>query len=89
MPIPTEGMTDGSSMEYTRQASKATGYYIDPEFWECLGVGVGGPRYRRAVAFGGARFRGGTDAAPVHGGFLLSGRRLNDRVRPRGFGWLS
>ena len=34
VPIPTEGMADGSSMEYTRQALKATGYYIDPEFWD-------------------------------------------------------
>ena len=34
VPILTEGMADGSSMEYTRQALKATGYYIDPEFWD-------------------------------------------------------
>jgi hypothetical protein len=34
VPILTEGMADGSSLEYTRQALKATGYYVDPEFWE-------------------------------------------------------
>jgi hypothetical protein len=34
VPILTEGMADGSSLEYTRQAQKATGYYIDPEFWD-------------------------------------------------------
>ncbi len=34
VPILTEGMADGSSLEYTRQALKATGYYIDPEFWD-------------------------------------------------------
>lgn len=34
IPILTEGMADGSSLEYTRQALKATGYYIDPEFWD-------------------------------------------------------
>ena len=34
VPILTEGMTDGSSLEYTRLALKATGYYIDPEFWD-------------------------------------------------------
>ncbi|MCO1597656.1 hypothetical protein M8C17_21120 [Micromonospora sp. RHAY321] len=34
VPILTEGMADGSSMEYTRQALKTTGYYIDPEFWD-------------------------------------------------------
>jgi hypothetical protein len=34
VPILTEGMADGSSMKYTRQALKATGYYIDPEFWD-------------------------------------------------------
>src|SRR5690349_4078223 len=34
VPILTEGMADGSSMEYTRQALKATDYYIDPEFWD-------------------------------------------------------
>lgn len=34
VPILTEGMADGSSLEYTCQALKATGYYIDPEFWD-------------------------------------------------------
>ncbi|GIF12451.1 hypothetical protein [Actinoplanes teichomyceticus] len=34
VPILTEGMADGSSLEYTRQALKATGYYIDPAFWD-------------------------------------------------------
>ena len=34
VPVLTEGMADGSSMEYTRQALMATGYYIDPEFWD-------------------------------------------------------
>jgi hypothetical protein len=34
VPILTEGMADGSSMEYTLQALTATGYYIDPEFWD-------------------------------------------------------
>jgi hypothetical protein len=33
VPILTEGMADGTSIEYTRQALRATGYYIDPEFW--------------------------------------------------------
>lgn len=32
IPIITEGIADGSSIEYTRQALKATGYHIDPEF---------------------------------------------------------
>lgn len=32
VPILTEGMADGSSIGYTRQALKATGYHIDPEF---------------------------------------------------------
>ncbi|MEU5669062.1 hypothetical protein ABZ749_01570 [Micromonospora sp. NPDC047753] len=34
VPILTEGMAEGSSMEYTRQALKATGHYINPEFWD-------------------------------------------------------
>jgi hypothetical protein len=33
VPILTEGMADGTSIEYTRRALRATGYYIDPEFW--------------------------------------------------------
>ncbi|MBO3736730.1 hypothetical protein [Actinoplanes flavus] len=32
--ILAEGMADGSPMECTRQALRATGYYIDPEFWD-------------------------------------------------------
>ena len=34
IPIVTEGIADGSSIEYTRQSLKATGYHFDPEFWE-------------------------------------------------------
>ncbi len=33
VPILTEGMADGTSIEYTREALQATGYYVDPEFW--------------------------------------------------------
>jgi hypothetical protein len=33
VPILTEGMTDGTSIEYTRKALQATGYHVDPEFW--------------------------------------------------------
>ncbi|GAA1582788.1 hypothetical protein [Actinoplanes couchii] len=33
VPVLTDGMANGSSIEYTRQALKATGYYVDPEFW--------------------------------------------------------
>jgi hypothetical protein len=33
VPIVTEGMTDGTSIEYTRKALQATGFYVDPEFW--------------------------------------------------------
>jgi hypothetical protein len=32
-PILTEAMQDGTAMNYTRKALTATGYYIDPEFW--------------------------------------------------------
>ncbi|HEX8343143.1 MAG TPA: hypothetical protein VF657_00160 [Actinoplanes sp.] len=34
VPILTEGMADGTSVEYTRQALVATGYHVDPEFWD-------------------------------------------------------
>jgi hypothetical protein len=32
-PILTEAMQDGTAMNYTRTALAATGYFIDPEFW--------------------------------------------------------
>jgi len=34
MPILTEGRADGAPLEYTRRALAATGYYVDPEFWD-------------------------------------------------------
>jgi hypothetical protein len=34
VPILTEGMADGTSIEYTRKALQATGYRVDPEFWD-------------------------------------------------------
>ncbi|MFI5492517.1 hypothetical protein [Actinoplanes sp. NPDC051859] len=33
VPILTEGMADGTSIEYTRRALAATGYDVDLEFW--------------------------------------------------------
>jgi hypothetical protein len=33
-PILTEAMQDGTAMNYTRKALAATGYYIEPEFWD-------------------------------------------------------
>ncbi|MFI7600455.1 hypothetical protein [Actinoplanes sp. NPDC049681] len=34
VPVLTEGMANGTSMDYTRKALDATGYYVDLEFWD-------------------------------------------------------